>query len=187
MKFTPLRTVVRLYKKVSLILGFVIPIVCYLLLPDASLLSDPLSRFGIEPRTQTLWIVFNQLMSIALLMIGNMANEKFEGRRRKIMNTLLVFSCLNFSLSGMITMDIHIPHLTLAALFFLGYCAYMFWYGKFSRLSVGVICTILVLFPALAIGITPIMGISYGMFEVVFILSVIVFNTLIISGKMEKL
>jgi hypothetical protein len=187
MNLMKLRKWIKIYKKGSLVLGFIIPIVCFLMLPDVSLLEDPLSRFGIEPRTQTLWIIFNQLMSIALLVMGRSANEGFSGIKRRILDGLLIFSCMNFALSGFITMDMHIPHLTLATLFFLGYCAYMFWFGRFSKLSVSLICTILVLFPSLTIAITPFLGISYGLFEVVFILSVVIFNALLVSGKISKI
>lgn len=178
-----------IYKKTSLVLGVLIPIICYLLLPDASILEDPLSRFGIESKTQTIWIVFNQLMSIAILAIGAKANEKFKDiKTKRILDSLLVFSGMTFALSGMITMDMHIPHLTLAALFFLSYCAYMFWYGFFKRherITTSVISTILVIFPALAIAITPFMGISYAMFEIVFIASVVIWNYLIITDKLK--
>lgn len=126
------------YKRFALILGIVIPICLYLFMPGVSVFTTPLSFFGITPKTQTLWIVFNQLMAIALLMFGLKANESLADhpkikKRKKILEVLLVIAILAFSSSGMITMDIHIPHLTLAGIFFLVYVGYIFWYGYFSK------------------------------------------------------
>ena len=81
------------YKRFALVLGIVIPICLYLFMPGVSVFTTPLSFFGITPKTQTLWIVFNQLMAIALLMFGLKANESLADhpkikKRKKILLSL---------------------------------------------------------------------------------------------------
>lgn len=179
------------YKRFALILGIVLPICLYAFMPGVSVFTTPLSFFGITQKTQTLWIVFNQLMAIALLMFGLKANENLaehpqNKKRKKILEILLVVSVMAFALSGMITMDIHIPHLTLAGIFFLVYVGYIFWYGYFSKhktISLSLWSILIVVLNLIAIGLTFYFGISYGFFEIVFIFTVVFWNFLMIKYK----
>lgn len=184
-KFTLLKKAIIIYRKLSLILGILIPIVCFLMIPDISIINDPLSRFGIEDNTRIIWIIFNILMAFALFSIGYESNKEIEdATKRKMLNYLISFSSMFFALSGVITMDIKIPHLTLAGLFFLSYTAYIFWYGmfcKYKRLTLySMILTCVTLVPAIP---TFAMDISYGTFEVVFISVVVTWNYLLIYSK----
>lgn len=174
-KITILRSVVNWYRRLSIIIGIIIPIICYYAIPNISILNDPLSRFGIEPETKFIWIAFNQLMSLALLSIGLESNEKIKNTlHKKILDWLLYLSLICFSLSGFITMDIKYLHLTLAGAFFLLYIGYIFWYGIFIKVKkITIISSILVALCVLALFPTFMLPISYGSFEVVFVSSVI--------------
>ena len=180
-KLTILRSVVNWYRRLSIIIGIAIPIICYYAIPNISILNDPLSRFGIEPETKFIWISFNQLMSLALLSIGLESNEKIKNTlHKKILDWLLYLSLICFSLSGFITMDIKYLHLTLAGAFFLLYIGYIFWYGIFIKVKkVTIISSILVVLCVLALFPTFMLPISYGSFEVVFVSSVIFWSYII--------
>ena len=180
-KVTILRSVVNWYRRLSIIIGIAIPIICYYAIPNISILNDPLSRFGIEPETKFIWIAFNQLMSLALLSIGLESNEKIKNTlHKKILDWLLYLSLICFSLSGFITMDIKYLHLTLAGAFFLLYIGYIFWYGIFIKVKkVTIISSILVVLCVLALFPTFMLPISYGSFEVVFVSSVIFWSYII--------
>lgn len=177
-KFTILRSVITWYRRLSIIIGIIIPIICYFAIPNINILNDPLSRFGIEPETKFVWILFNQLMSLALLSIGRECNERITNPlHNKILKWLLYLALACFSLSGFITMDIKYPHLTLAGLFFLLYVGYIFWYGVFIKVRrITILSIILVALCVLALFPTFMLSISYGSFEVVFISSVIIWN-----------
>lgn len=177
-KITMLRTFIVWYRRLSIIIGIIIPILCYYAIPSINILNDPLSRFGIEPSTKFIWILFNQLMSLALLSIGMECNERITNKlQNKILKFLLYTSLACFSLSGFITMDIKYIHLTLAGLFFLLYIGYIFWYGIFVRIKkITMLSMLLVSICVFALFPTFMLPISYGSFEVVFILSLIIWN-----------
>lgn len=180
-----MRSLLNYYRKISIIIGIIISIVCYLMITDANILNDPLSRFGIEPQTKEMWILFNQLMALSLLSSGIESNKIINNLLyKKILNYLLYTSLICFSLSGFITMDIRYIHLSLAAAFFLLYLGYIFWYGIFSRIKrITALSSIIVLLCVLSLIITIILKISYGVFEVIFILSVIIWNYIMIYKK----
>lgn len=184
-KFTLLKNAIIIYRKLSLILGILIPVICFSMIPDISIINDPLSRFGIEDNTKIIWIIFNVLMAFALFSIGYEANQDIEDpTKRKLLNYLISFSSMFFALSGIITMEFKVPHLTLAGLFFFSYTAYIFWYGMFSKYKrqtlYSMILTGVTFLPVIP---TFTMDISYGSFEVVFISVVIIWNYFLIYSK----
>lgn len=178
-------TLLNYYRKISIILGIIIPIICYFMISDANILNDPLSRFGIEPQTKAIWILFNQLMALSLLSTGIESNKIIKNTlHKRILSYLLYPSLICFSLSGFITMDIKYIHLSLAAAFFLLYLGYIFWYGIFSKIKrITALSSIIVLVCVLSLLISISLKISYGVFEVVFILSVIIWNYIMIYSK----
>lgn len=188
-KFTILRGVVVWYRRLSIIIGILIPIICYMSIPNISILHDPLSRFGIEPDTKIVWIAFNQLMSLALLSIGIESNTHIVNLfHRKILKWLLYISIACFSLSGFITMDIKYIHITLAGLFFMLYVGYIFWYGvMLKNRRITILSMILVSLCVLAIFPTFMLPISYGSFEVVFVSSLIIWNYIMMRYNDSKI
>jgi len=180
------------YKKSALVLGVLIPLLLlYVFSPGLNMFNAPLSIFGITESTQTIWIMFNQMMSITLMMFGLNANQNLpdsinKKRNKKILDGILAVAIVAFSASGMITMDIHLAHLTLAGIFFVSYMAYIFWYGYYSRnpsIILSLWATGICLLSLAAIAVTFIMGYSYGFFEVIFILCVLLWNILMFRHK----
>lgn len=158
--------------------GFITPIFCYNMIPDINILHDPLSRFGIEQSTKIIWLIFILIMGTVLLIIGKKANDNILNKtKRYILNLILYTAIGSFIMSGVIDMSIKMTHLVLAALFFLLYVVYIFIFGIYSsqyRILRYAICitiiNLLVLIPTFTLGI------SYGLFEVVFIGSVLFWN-----------
>ena len=48
------------------IIGIAVPIFCFYILPTINILFDPLSKFGIEKETKSIWLWFIQIISILL-------------------------------------------------------------------------------------------------------------------------
>lgn len=158
--------------------GFITPIFCYNMIPGISILHDPLSRFGVEPNTKVIWLIFIFIMGIALLVFGKNANNNIMNKtHRYILNLVLYTSIGSFIMSGVIDMNVRLTHLVLAGLFFLLYVIYIFIFGIYAtqyRILRYAICitiiNLLFLIPTFT------MGISYGLFEVVFVGSVLFWN-----------
>ncbi len=188
-KFTVLRKVVVWYRRLSIIIGILIPIICYMSIPNISILNDPLSRFGIEPDTKFVWVAFNQLMSLALLSIGIESNTHITiPYHKKVLDWMLYISIGCFSLSGFITMDIKYIHLTLAGLFFMLYVGYIFWYGIMLKdRKVTILSMVLVSLCVLALFPTFMLPISYGSFEVVFVSSLLIWNYIMMRYNDSKI
>lgn len=183
MKLTFFSRFIIWYRRLSILIGVLIPILCYISIPDINILNDPLSRFGIEPTTKFVWILFNQLMVLALFSIGRDAIKLIKNNFHKlILNWLLYPSLIGFSLSGFITMDIKFIHLTLAGIFFLLYVGFIFWYGVFIK-NKFITLTSIILVSLCVIGVIPsfLLEISYGTFEVIFISAIITWNHILIQ------
>lgn len=189
MGYKALRLFIVWYRRISIVLGIIIPVICYMSIPTISILNDPLSRFGIEPDTKIIWVIFNQLMCLSLLSIGVESNSHISSIfHKKLLDMLLYSSIICFSLSGFITMDIRYLHLTLAGLFFMLYIGYIFWYGIMLRdRKITLISLLLVSLCVMALFPTLMLPISYGSFEVVFISSIIIWSYIMIRYNDSKL
>ncbi len=158
--------------------GFITPIFCYNMIPDINILHDPLSRFGVEQSTRFIWLGFILIMGTALLVFGKNANNNILNKtHRYILNLVLYTAIGSFIMSGFIDMNVRMTHLVLAGMFFLMYVAYIFIFGicaKQYRILRYAICitiiNLLFLIPTFTLGI------SYGLFEVVFVGSVLFWN-----------
>ena len=165
----------------SSILGILIPIACFFLLP-LDIFEEPLSKFGVSEKTKYLWLSFTQIIAI-LLYINNInviydiynSISKFQFKILKYIN---IISILSLSLTGIINMNIKYPHLIFATIFFFFYTAFIFWWGVFNikyNLKIAlfsIIISLLILSSTISIK----MGYGYGIFEIIFILSIIIWN-----------
>ena len=148
------------------------------MIPGINILNDPLSRFGVEQNTKLIWLSFIIIMGIALLIFGKSANNNILNKtHRYILNLVLYTAIGSFIMSGIIDMTVQLTHLVLAGMFFLLYVLYIFIFGIYSsqyRILRYAICitiiNLLFLIPTFTLGI------SYGLFEVVFIGSVLFWN-----------
>ena len=176
-----LKEKITIYRKYieyfSIIVGIFIPIVCFLLLPKMNILFEPLSTFGISDETYLLWFVFIQIISINLFLLN------YDRSKCLPLKTLNALSTVSLSMLGIINMNIRYLHNTLAIIFFLSYTAYIFWYG-YSIISHNIrhsIISIIISIFIILSSIVSILGfnLGYGIFEVIFILSIIFWNRIV--------
>jgi len=81
----------------------------------------------------------------------------------KMLKTINVITTLSLSLTGFIDMSFGKPHLIFAISFFVSYTTFIFWWGAFNikyNLKNAIFS----------------MGMGYGVFEVFFIVAVIIWN-----------
>jgi len=169
-----------------LFIGFMIPLFCYNINP-IDILRDPLSRFGIDDSTQLIWISFNTIMALALLIFGISSNNRIQNlATRRVLDYVLYTALSAFVLSGFITMDVRIIHIILAGLFFMLYVVYILIFGISYRefglfkyaVALGIINIMFIL-------TTISLNISYCIFEIGFICSIIFWNS-IMNTKILK-
>ena len=94
----------------------------------------------------------------------------------KILNIINYLSVVSLILSAIINMNFRILHLTLASIFFLLSTLYIFLYGYFYkniRYSVSLLSMFVVSINTILILLVFYFDISYGLFEVFFILNLI--------------
>ena len=163
---------------ISIIIGIIIPFICFCLLP-VNIILEPLSKFGISEQTKYLWNFFLQLISILLFVNNTNLISDLEERylTTKLLDLLKYVISGSLSLTGFITMDIRELHLSFAAIFFLSYTAFIFWYGflhikyELKNAIFSMVTSILIIISSFS---TLFMG--YGPFEIFFIFSIIFFN-----------
>ncbi len=176
----------RKFKKIliifSSILGVLIPIACFFLIPSLNIFIEPLSKFGVSSKTKYLWLFFTQIISI-LLYINNLniiseISESINSLQLSILKYINIISIISLSMAGIINMNFRYPHLIFATIFFLFYTAFIFWFGVYNiryNLKVAlfsIITSLLILSSTLSIK----MGYGYGIFEIIFITSIIIWN-----------
>lgn len=185
MSINTFRKIIKFYNNTSILFGILIPIICYNILPDINIFNDPLSRFGIEENTKYLWITFNIMISISMYSIGRNSNKYIDNPyHKKILDILNILSSIFLTLSALITMDIRIIHLTLASLFFTSSNIYIFIFGYFMKnknIKTSIISIIITTINILFLILIFYFKISYGIFEVAFILNLIIWYFYIVN------
>lgn len=169
------------------IIGILVPIFCFYMFPNINILFDPLSKFGIQKETKSIWLCFMQIISVLLYFINidhiNKIKENINNIQSLILNSLNIISSLSLSLTGFVTMDIRLFHLGFATIFFLSYTSFIFWWGFLNikyNLKIAALSIISSLFIIFSSFITT-LGYGYGIFEVIFITSIIFWNICIRS------
>lgn len=166
---------------VSSIIGIMIPIICFYLLPNVNILLDPLSKFGVAKETWLLWLLFIQITSI-LLYFSNLNIIKkikdditiIQFRTLEIIN---IISSVSLSFTGFIPMDIKYIHLGFAAIFFLSYTGFIFWWGVFNikyNMKIAIISIITSML--IIISSFSTLQFGYGIFELSFIILICYWN-----------
>jgi len=166
---------------VSSIIGIIIPIICFYLLPDLNILLDPLSKFGIAKETWLIWDLFIQIIATLLYLSGvnsiNKIKENITSLQYKILNIVNIISSVSLSLTGFIPMNIKYIHLGFATIFFLSYTGFIFWWGvlnikyNLKTAIISIITAILIFLSSLST-----IKFGYGMFELTFIGLIIYWN-----------
>ena len=166
---------------ISSIIGIIIPIICFYLLPNINILLDPLSTFGVAKETWLLWLIFIQIISVLLYFSNLSSINKIKDDIKSIEFTILKFiniiSSVSLSLTGFIPMNVRYIHLGFAAIFFLSYTAFIFWWGVLNikyNLKIAIISIITSIIIILTSFTTIIFG--YGLFELTFILLICYWN-----------
>ena len=164
----------RKIEYISIILGIVIPLTCFFLLPKMDILFEPLSIFGISKETSSIWFIFIQFISITLFALN------YGRSNLKTLAVLNTTSSLSLSLVGIIDMNTRFLHNSFALIFFLSYTGYIFWYGynlihtntKSAIMSISISIFIILSSFISIVGLE----LGYGIFELIFISSIIFWN-----------
>ena len=174
----------RLYVFTSII-GIIIPIMCFYMLPNINILTDPLSKFGIAQETRLIWMAFLQVLAILLYLSNLNRIDKIKKNINKFEITILtiinILSSVSLSLTGLIDMSIKYAHLGFAGIFFLAYTGFIFWWGflniktnlKEATLSIAIALLILIS-SIITINFT---SFGYGISEIIFIILIIYWNS----------
>lgn len=171
---------------ISTLLGIFIPIYCVFLIPTWDISIEPLSKFGVSTETKHLWFFFTQVIALLLYVnntnaIDHMLNSNIF--HVKILKWINIISISSLSLSGLINMNFVYTHLLFAVIFFLFYTAFIFWWGVFNikydlkKAFFSIFISLLILISTYTIQ----MGYGYGVFEAIFILSIIIWNIKVID------
>ena len=178
----------KVFKKnliiLTAIIGVIIPIICFYLLPSLNILLEPLSKFGIASETKYIWNGFLISLSLMLYLTNDNLIDNIEDKitniQYKLLTAVNIISSLGLSLTGLIDMKSKLLHLGFATIFFLAYTAFIFWWG-FLNIKYDLKKAILSIATSILIILSSIVTIKglhfgYGMFELVFITLIIIWN-----------
>ena len=166
------------------IIGIITPIICYYLLPSLNILLEPLSKFGVASETKYIWNFFLVTLSIMLHLTNNDLiddiKENIVNYQYKLLTVVNLISSVSLALTGLIDMETKLLHLGFATIFFLSYTGFIFWWGFLNikydlrKAIASMIISILIILSA----ITSIkyLDFGYGVFEVIFITLIIIWN-----------
>jgi hypothetical membrane protein len=178
----------KIFKKnltvITAIIGITIPIFCFYLVPDINILLDPLSKFGVARQSKFLWNGFLVILSLLLYLTNDNLRDdikdKISSVRYKLLNLLNITSSIALTLTGLIDMDSRVPHLSFAAIFFLSYTGYIFWWGfcnikyDLKKAIISILISSLIMLSSI-ISIKY-MNFGYGVFELIFITLIVTWN-----------
>jgi len=179
-----IRKIRKTYILFSISLGIVSPTLCYFLLPNFNIITEPLSRFGVSSETSIIWFISLSLISVGLWLNGEYRiNEMIRrDRYRPPLRIILRLSVLSLFLTALIDMEHHLFHKIIALIFFCGYNLFVFMFGiirSFSYVKKGIfsvsIGTLMLLTSLLVIPFP-----SYGVAEISFIILISIWNTKIL-------
>jgi hypothetical protein len=166
---------------VSVILGTTIPIICFVLIDEINLITEPLSKFGVDEKTWLIWVIFTSVLSVMIYFRNRDIISNIEGYYGKILKVLNILTSSSLMLTGIIDMNYKIIHLTFASVFFLSYTGFMFWWGvskiKYD-LKNSIISIVLSLIVILSTFTFISFNLGYGVFEVIFMVCIILWNIL---------
>lgn len=178
----------KIFKKnltvITAIIGITIPIFCFYLVPGINILLEPLSKFGVAKESRFLWNTFLIILSILLYLTNDTLRDDIKDKisiaQYKILNIFNSTSSIALILTGLIDMDSRVPHLSFAAIFFLTYTGYIFWWG-FLNIKYDLKKAIISIAISSIIMISSIVSIKYmhfgyGVFELIFITSIVTWN-----------
>ena len=165
-------------------MGVLTPLLCYFLLPDFNITSEPLSRFGVSSQTSRIWFWSLILISIGLWLNGEYRIKELIKREKwkPILKIILRVSVMCLVLTAIIDMSYYWSHKIVALIFFCGYNLFVFMFGVVRSLnylkkgifSVGM-GTLMLLTSLLVIPFP-----SYGVAEIAFIILISIWNTRIL-------
>lgn len=184
MEYKKIKRLRRTYIIISILVGVITPFLCYFLLPEFNIKSDPLSKFGISTQTSKIWFCSLILISLGLWLNGEYRIKELIKREpwKPVLQLILRLSIVCLVLTAVIDMSYHWTHKIVALLFFCGYNLFVFMFGivrslnylKKGMFSVGM-GTLMSLTSLLVIPFP-----SYGVAEIAFILLISIWNTRIL-------
>ena len=187
---------IRFYRRVfivfAILLGIFSPLFFLYKFPDFNPLTDPISTFGIKESTYIFWNFVILVLSIAMVLNALKAiiyHFKLRKTRLFLKSILGVSSC-SLMLVALISMELNeqIHHLV-AFIFFVGYNFFVFIFGlirMYRSLRNGffsVIMGSMMLLSTLLVLPFP----SYGVFEIIYVFLVMVWNIVIFVKRVKKI
>lgn len=184
MEHRQIKKIRRIYIIISILLGIVVPIVCYYLLPEFNIQTDPLSKFGVSTETSKLWFWSLMLISLGLWLNGEHRVDCLIKREKwkPILKLILRVSIVSLILTALIDMSYNWAHKIVALIFFCGYNLFVFTFGIVRSLNYlkrgmfSVTMGALMLLTSLLVIPFP----SYGVAEIAFITLISIWNTRIL-------
>lgn len=169
---------------ITAIIGITIPIFCFYLVPDINILLEPLSKFGVAKESRFLWNTFLVILSLLLYLTNDTLRDDIKDKistlQYKLLNVLNSTSSIALVFTGLIDMDSRVMHLSFAAIFFLSYTGYIFWWGfcniKYDLKKAIISISISSLIMLSSIISIRYMHFGYGVFELIFITLIVMWN-----------
>ena len=191
-KFKSIRIYRRTFLVFSILLGIFSPLFFLHKFPDFNPLVEPISTFGVKESTFLFWKFVIIVLSIAIVLNALKAiNFHFKLRRvRLFLKSILGFSSISLMLVAFISMNFNetLHHLS-AFLFFMTYNFFVFIFGfirMYRDLRKGFLSVIIGSMMLLST-ILLIPYESYGVFEIVYVSLVLIWNIIIFTKRVIKI
>ena len=190
MKYLRVKLLRRVYLIFCILLGILVPIYCWYLLPEFNPMEKPLSDFGIQEPTWLLWNLSLVFLATGIFLNAYTALRYYFKQKRFLypLKVLLLISSISLFFTATIPMDYELYHRIPAFLFFFSYNLFVFLFGFFRSLkylrtgvfsmSIGLLmlCTLLLLLPFK----------SYGVFEIFYFTLILIWNIQFLYNRMKE-
>jgi hypothetical protein len=115
----------------SYIIFIITPIICYILIEQFNLFTDPLTKFGLSENSSYLWIFISLFFNL-FLYVNSKIILKRQNIKQKFLSIILFFSLINLFIST-IFIQYNTIHSLTAFIYFLTYPFFIFTYGFFIK------------------------------------------------------
>tara|TARA_B100001741_G_scaffold110795_1_gene91072 strand:+ start:66 stop:605 length:540 start_codon:yes stop_codon:yes gene_type:complete len=171
-------------------LGVISPLICWYMIPDFNPIEKPLSYFGVAEITAWYWNLSLIIISFAIYLNAKKSLHIYFNKLKnlRILRILLTVSFVSLFLTAVVPMNRVLLHRISASGFFLTYNFFVFFFGisrslKYLRKGLfSIFIGSLMLLSSLLLIPFP----SYGVFEIVYILLIVVWNASLFYKRVIK-
>lgn len=180
----------RIYLIFCLFLGVFSPVLCWCLIPDFNPTEKPLSHFGVVDRTFWVWNSTLFVLAIGLYLNARSSIRLYFKTKsvRKYLLLLLTIASTALLSTAVFSMQHPMVHRLSASIFFVSYNFLVFCFALLRSLQsvrkgpVSVLVGILMLLSSLLLLLFP----SYGIFEIVYIMLVLSWNSALLYNRIRR-